>query len=125
MSCPAASRAAFLVAALVLFVPGRGQAATGDPERGAKVYQRCMSCHSPDANKFGPMHRGVFGRQAGKLPDYHYSDALAGAGFAWDEAQLERWLTDPKALVPGTKMTFKLVDAQDRADVIAYLKTLK
>ena len=109
------------------FLPALSAASaeTGDAGRGAQVYQRCMSCHSPDANKVGPMHRGVFGRRAGSVADFHYSDGLRNAGFVWDEDHLDRWLADPQALVPGARMFFKLSDAQQRADVIAYLKTLK
>jgi len=124
MRAAAPCRAA-LVIALALLAPGRGLADPGDADKGAKIYQRCMSCHSPDANKYGPAHRGVFGRAAGSVPDYNYTDALKKSGLTWDEATLDKWLTEPKALVPGTKMTFKLSDPQERADVIAYLKTLK
>ena len=102
-----------------------GPALQGDAARGATVYQRCMSCHSPDVNRFGPAHRGVFGRAAGSVRGYNYSDALKASGIVWHEAELDRWLTGPSAFVPGTKMTFKLTDPQERADVIAFLKTLK
>ena len=70
----------------------------------------------------GPRHRGVVGRRAGSVADYNYSAALKNSGLTWDEATLDRWLTNPSALVPGTKMFFKLDSPQDRADVIAYLK---
>lgn len=96
--------------------------AAGDAERGAKVYQDCMLCHSLDKNGFGPRHRGVFGRKAAALPDYDYSPALKASNLTWDEPTLDKWLTDPSALVPGTKMIFSVDDAQDRADVIAFLK---
>jgi cytochrome c len=56
------------------------------------------------------------------VPDYAYSPALKAAGIVWDETTLDRWLADPQAMVPGTKMTFSVDDAQDRADVIAFLK---
>ena len=96
--------------------------AAGDAERGVKVYKDCMLCHSLDRNEFGPRHRGVFGRKAAALPDYDYSPALKASNLVWDEATLDKWLTDPSALVPGTKMIFSVDDAQDRADVIAFLK---
>ena len=73
----------------------------------------------------GPRHRGVVGRRAGSLEDYSYSAALKGSGLTWDEATLDRWLTNPSALVPGTKMFFKIDDAQSRADIIAFLKEQK
>ncbi len=94
----------------------------GDPARGAQVYERCEGCHSLDANRVGPMHRGVFGRKAGAVSDFDYSSALAGSGLVWDEVTLDAWLSNPGKLVKGTKMGFRLNDAQARADVIAYLK---
>jgi cytochrome c len=94
----------------------------GDAARGAKVYERCEGCHSLDANRVGPKHRGVVGREAGAVSGYDYSPALAGSGIVWDEAKLDAWLANPAKLVPGTKMGFRLKDAQDRADVIVFLK---
>ena len=96
--------------------------AAGDAGHGAKVYQDCMLCHSLDKNEVGPRHRGVFGRKAAAVADYDYSPALRGSNLVWDEATLDKWLSDPSALVPGTKMIFSVDDAQDRADVIAFLK---
>ena len=97
----------------------------GDAARGKALYQGCAACHSIDENDLGPRHRGVVGRPAGSIADYNYSAALKGSGLTWDEATLDRWLTNPSALVPGTKMFFKIDDAQSRADVIAYLRDLK
>jgi cytochrome c len=110
-----------LAALLAIAYPNPGLAA-GDATHGAKVYQDCMICHSLDKNEVGPRHRGVFGRKAGSLADYDYSPALNASNIVWNEATLDKWLTDPQALVPGTKMTFSVDDAQDRADVIAFLK---
>lgn len=94
----------------------------GDAVRGADVYEaKCTGCHSLDANRIEPCHRGVYGRKAGSLDDFDYSDALRRAGFVWDKARLDRWLTDPETLVPGQKMGFRLQDPQARADVIAFL----
>jgi cytochrome c len=94
----------------------------GDPMRGKTLYQACQACHAIDENDLGPKHRGVLGRRAGAISDYSYSAALKNSGIVWDEATLDRWLTNPSALVPGTKMYFKIDAARDRADVIAYLK---
>jgi cytochrome c len=99
--------------------------ANGDVERGKTLYQGCLGCHSIDENDLGPWHRGVVGRHAGSIQDYGYSMALKNSGLTWDEATLDRWLTNPSDLVPGTKMFFKVDDAQSRADIIAYLKQLK
>jgi cytochrome c len=98
---------------------------TGDPARGKPLYQACQACHSIDDNDLGPKHRGVVGRPAGSIADYAYSAALKSSGLTWDEATLDRWLTNPSALVPGTKMFFQVADAQNRADIIAFLKEQK
>ena len=97
----------------------------GDPARGRTLYQGCEACHSLDDNDLGPKHRGVVGRRAGSVADYAYSAALKNSGLVWDEALLNRWLTNPSALVPGTKMFFQVSDAQNRADIIAFLKEQK
>ena len=99
--------------------------AAGDPAHGQLVYQVCMGCHSVDEDDVGPRHRRVVGRVAGTVAGYPYSPALKAAGFAWDAAKLDAWLQNPQGLVPGTKMFFVLPDAKDRADVIAYLATLR
>jgi cytochrome c len=94
----------------------------GDPGRGKVLYQACAACHSIDENDLGPRHRGVVGRRAGSVEDYAYSTALKNSGLTWDETTLDRWLINPSALVPGTKMFFQIGDAQSRADLIAYLR---
>jgi cytochrome c len=96
--------------------------ASGDAAHGATVYHECMICHSLDKNGIGPRHRGVFGRKAGSVPDYDYSAALKAADIVWNETALDQWLTNPQAFVPGTKMMFSVSNAQDRADVIEFLK---
>ena len=109
------------VAQSVAPVP-KGSGAAGDATRGKALYQACAACHSIDENDVGPKHRGVVGRRAGSVADYGYSAALKASGITWDEATLDRWLVNPSALVPGTKMFFKIDDPQARADLIAYLK---
>jgi cytochrome c len=96
--------------------------ASGDASKGKVLYQACAACHSIDENDIGPKHRGVFGRRAGSIADYNYSSALKSSGITWNDTTLDRWLVNPSALVPGTKMFFKIDDAQARADLIAYLK---
>jgi cytochrome c len=123
----------FLVPCLIAVAAGSAWAdsapatllAGGDPVHGKIVYQACQACHSIDENDLGPKHRGVVGRPAGSIADYNYSAALKGSGLTWDPVTLDRWLTNPSALVPSTKMFFKLDDPQSRADVIAYLAELK
>ena len=109
------------IAVLSLFASGHALAAP-DASHGEEVYQSCQDCHSLDTNDLGPKHRGVFGRKAGSVPDYNYSPALKNSGLKWNEESLDKWLTDPQKLVPGSKMFFHLDAAKDRADVIEYLK---
>ncbi len=71
----------------------------------------------------GPNLHGVFGRKAGTFAGYAYSDAVKNSGFVWDAPLLDKWLSQPAKTLPGTKMTFVgLPNAQDRIDLIAYLK---
>ena len=88
----------------------------------------CTTCHSvqPGKRLVGPSLFGIVGRKSASLPDYPYSPAMKGANLTWDEATLTKYLPNPKALVPGTTMTFPgFKDPKDVADVIAFLKTLK
>ena len=95
----------------------------GSPSRGAGIYEaKCGACHSLDANRVGPMHRGVFGRKAGSVAGFHYSAALRNSRIVWDNQTLDRWLQNPTAMAPGTAMGFRLSNAQERADVIAWLR---
>ncbi len=102
------------------------QTSAADAPRGQTIYQaRCAACHSVDFNGVGPAHRGVFGRLAGTAKGFtNYSAALKRSGITWNEANLDRWLTDPESLVPGQGMGVSLSDAGERADVIAFLRTL-
>jgi cytochrome c len=96
-----------------------------DAAHGEGIYNgRCVACHSPDANRVGPKHRGVVGRTAGTVPGFNYSKAMRNSGVVWTEETLDKWLADPQAFIPGQRMNFKVVDPADRADLIAYLKTL-
>jgi cytochrome c len=104
--------------------------AEGDVAHGEKVFNQCKVCHQvgPTAKPgVGPVQNGVVGSKAGTRAGYNYSPAMKKAGedgVVWDEATLNKYLENPKALVPGTKMAFPgLKNEQDRLDVIAYLKT--
>jgi cytochrome c len=100
-----------------------GQAAgEGDPGRGEALFKRCTGCHSLDQNREGPRLRNVYGRTSGSVADYDYSAALKKAAIVWDDAALDRWLSGPDALVPGNNMDFEVDNAQDRRDLISYLK---
>lgn len=117
---------AIALAALATISLGSRIAAAGDPVHGEELYNsRCIACHSPDANRVGPLHRGVVGRVSGSVAGYTYSKAVKNAKVTWDERSLDKWLTNPQAFIPGQKMNFRVNDPADRADLIAYLKTLQ
>jgi cytochrome c len=95
------------------------------------VFQRCYACHSVDPNETaqlqGPSLFGIMGRPAAGVPGFEYSDAMkakGAAGLVWNADALDRFVADPDAFVPGTAMGLPpLRDAQERADLIAYLAT--
>jgi cytochrome c len=101
---------------------------TADLSNGESKFALCATCHTITAggpNMTGPNLHGIFGRKAASLPGFSYSDALKGAGWTWDAAHIDTWITDPKATLPSTKMTFVgLKDPKDRTDVIAYLMVM-
>lgn len=117
---------AFIVLVIAL-APSFSAAAAqeGDANRGHQLFdKRCGGCHSLDNDKEGPRLRGVYGRKAGDVPTFKYSDAVAKSGVGWDEASLDKWLTDPDKFIPDADMDFHVEKADERADVIAYLKQL-
>ena len=104
---------------------------TADAGRGQKGFSKCTSCHTPEkggGNKVGPNLWGVVGGPKAHLEGFKYSTGMADRGKAgekWVFADLDKFLTDPKAFVPGTAMGFAgIKDPADRADVIAYLRSL-
>jgi cytochrome c len=100
--------------------------AKGDPAAGKKIFMRCVACHAvqPGAGaKMGPNLAGVVGRKSGSAAGFKYSAAMQKAKLTWNDATLDKWLTKPSAVVPGTSMAFPgLPNPADRANVIAYLK---
>jgi cytochrome c len=102
-------------------VPAAG---AGDAARGKAVFEkRCVGCHALETDREGPRLAGVFGRKAGSLPGFGYSTSLKNSGLTWDEVTLEKWLTDPDILVPGNDMSVDVPKAQDRKDLVAFLKS--
>lgn len=106
-----------------------GPALAADAASGAKQFKTsCSICHATTAGatKTGPSLYGVVGRTSGTLAGYHYSPAMKAAALVWTDAQLETYLAAPQKVVTGTKMSFGgMPDATKRADLIAYLDTLK
>ncbi|MEO1251307.1 MAG: c-type cytochrome [Pseudomonadota bacterium] len=97
----------------------------GDVVRGESLYAaKCGACHSVEQNRIGPKHRGVFGRRIGGVEDYDYSAALTGVDRVWDNASLDEWLLAPTEMFPGARMGFAVKDDRERADIIAYLKSV-
>jgi cytochrome c2 len=106
-----------------------GSAQAQDAGQGGRVFARCAICHSVTPGKgptIGPNLKAVVGRKAGAVPKYVYSSAMSQSRIVWDKAVLDRFLTQPSKLVPGNKMAFAGISSpKDRADLIAYLDTLK
>src|SRR3954469_24555493 len=95
-----------LIVALV--VVSTAAYAAGDPVQGKRQFAPCSACHTVDAggpNKIGPNLHGIFGRTAGTKSDYTYSAAMKKAGFVWDAAKIDQYITKPQAFVPGNKMS--------------------
>ena len=100
-------------------------AAAADLAKGAQLWRKCASCHTLDANgrnRAGPRLHGVFGRVAGSVPDYSYSEALKKSGIVWNDSTLDAYIKDAEAFVPGTKMYGGLSQDADREDLLAFLK---
>ena len=84
--------------------------------------KRCGGCHSLARDKEGPRLGGVYGRVAGSLESYEYSEALKRSGIKWDDATLEQWLIDTEKLVPGNNMAFRVLSAEERRAIVAFLR---
>lgn len=95
----------------------------GNVVHGKELYTQCQACHKLQENYVGPHHCGLFGRKAGTVPGFDYSEGMKASGIVWSAQTLDQFLTSPIAFVNGTKMGFAGFDsANDRADVIAFLE---
>ncbi len=101
----------------------QSRATTGDPQRGKELFEkRCGGCHSLDKDKEGPRLGNVFGRNAGTIPSFKYSDSLKSAQVVWNEASLDKWLINTDSVVPDNDMDFHVPKADERADIIQFLR---
>lgn len=120
----------FLAAALAtsVMVSGGGAFAAGDAAKGKKVYKKCAICHAikKGKNKIGPSLFGVAGRKAATAKGFRFSPAMKKSKLTWNDANLDKYLKNPRKAVKGTRMVFAGVRSKkDRENLIAYLKTLK
>ena len=120
----------FAVAALAAVLsPAIALAQTGDATKGAATFKmRCGICHTVTGtdSPMAPSLKGVVNRKAGTgSATFKYSDAMKASGKTWNAATLNTYLTGPQKMVPGTKMMVSVPDAQQRADIVAYLATVK
>ena len=115
-----------LTAGFVVFMVGWSSAisAQAQAQTGGKALfeKRCGGCHALDRDKKGPRLGGVYGRTSASVDGFQYSDALRKAKIVWKEDTLDRWLTDTEKLVPDNDMTFHVEEADERREIIAYLK---
>jgi cytochrome c len=114
--------AATLLATLALSSTARGE---GDAAAGEQSFKKCLPCHAigPGAkNKVGPELNGLDGRKAGTAPDYSYSDANKNSGITWNKEAFEKYITDPRAAIPRTKMIFPgIKNEKERENLWAYI----
>ena len=115
-----------LAIAGIMMVAAAGGALAQDLAAGENSFKKCLPCHSvgEDAkNKVGPVLNGLDGRKSGTIEGYNYTEANKNSGITWDEATFREYIKDPKAKIPGTKMTFPgLKDPKQIDDIVAYLK---
>lgn len=107
---------------------GGSAIAEGDPEKGKRAYRACVACHSlePGRHMTGPSLANTWGRTVGKVEGFtRYSDALKSSGIVWNAESLDAWIRNPRALIPGNRMTFRgIANRQAREDLVAYLRSV-
>ncbi len=114
------------MAALVIVFFTAAAHAEGDVAAGEKVFLKCRACHQigeSAKNQVGPKLNGLFGRKAGTVLDFSYSNANKASGITWDEATFRDYIKDPKAKIPGTKMVFPGIKTEKEVDdLVTFLK---
>lgn len=120
-------RIAMIVSATVALAGVSGAMAqpAGDPARGKTIFARCAACHdlNTGATRLGPSLKGVVGRTSGTMPNFNYSPAMKNKAVVWNAATLDAYLAAPAKNIPGNRMAFPpMTNAQDRADLIAFLQ---
>jgi cytochrome c len=116
------------VQTLSMLTKGAGESETtltgaGDATLGKAVFEkRCTGCHAMEVDREGPRLIGVYGRKAGSVPGFTYSAGLKNSGITWNDATLEKWLSDPDLMVSDNNMSFSVPKAEERRNLIAYLK---
>jgi cytochrome c len=111
--------------ALSMLLPAAAARAGGDAARGEAKFGDCAACHKLEAgaNNVGPSLHGILTRKAGEIADFRYSPAIKRSGIVWTAEMLDKFISDPQAMVPGNRMPYAgMASADDRADLIAYLE---
>ena len=114
---------AFALAVAPPPVAAKEAAAQSDPKNGEAIYTRCLACHALAYDRTGPRHCGLFGRRAGSVKGFEYSEGMKRSKIVWNEKTLDRFLASPLTVVPGTAMGYAgVTDSKERSELIAYLK---
>jgi len=111
--------------ALLMMLLAGSALADGDAARGEKKFEDCAACHRLEAgaNNVGPSLHGIFGRKAAEIADFRYSPAIKRSAIVWTPDMVDKFITNPQAMVPGNRMPYAgMAGAADRADLIAYLQ---
>ena len=122
------SRSASILIALAGAVLGTyifwaAQPQFAETAQGEEIFsKRCTGCHALDRARTGPPLRGVYGRPAGSVPSFPYSESLRRSGITWDSSSLDRWLTDPDGFIPDNNMAFRVPNPTERTAIIDYLR---
>lgn len=119
-------RAAVLAVLVLAFAASGPVRASDEIEEGRKVFNQCKACHTVEKggrNSVGPNLHGLFGRRAGAVEDFKYSEPMRESGIVWDDSSVARYVSDPKTFVPGNKMAFAGIRREKLvADLLAYLR---